>query len=83
MLEYYSSRHAAAEQLRERRMDAVARILRRHKIAMHWELLAAIVISGEDGLFLSERAVLATLAHNPDWFLEESPGCYRLLPRRM
>ena len=80
LLHYYSSLHAAAEQLRERRLHAVIRVLRRHKLPMHWELLARILEEEEPKLFPSHRSVLGVLARNPDRFSEDSPGSYFLEP---
>ena len=78
LLRYYRSLHADAEQFKERRLHAVSRVLRRHQLPMHWELVARILEEEEPNLFPSHRSVLGILVHNPNRFSEDSPGSYFL-----
>ena len=78
LLHVYASEHAAAEQLRERRVNALVKILQRHKLAMHWEFVARIAIEAESDLFPSDRSVLGILVHHPERFSEDSAGSYIL-----
>ena len=80
LLHYYSSLHAVDEQLKQRRLNAVIRILKRHRLPMHWELVAGIVEEEEPKLFPSHRSVLGILTRNPDRFSEDSSGSYFLGP---
>ena len=80
LLHYYTSLHTAAEKLKQRRLHAIIRILERHRLPMHWELVARIVDDENPELFPSNRSVLGILAHNPDRFSEDSPGSYFLGP---
>ena len=80
LLLYYSSLHTVTENLRDRRLHAVVRVLRRHKLPMHWELVAQIVDKEEPQLFPSDKSVLGILTRNPDRFSEDSPGSYFLEP---
>ena len=79
LLEYYSSRHEAISKLREKRIDVIAEILRRHKLAMHWELLARIAMAEDSTLFPNDRSVLGILSHNPEMFREESSESFSLV----
>ena len=83
LLEYYSSRFEAVAELRERRIDLVAEILRRHKLAMHWELIAKIAMEENPAVFTSQRSVLGILAQNPQLFRDESFGSYSLASTRI
>ena len=74
LLEYYQSRNVAAEEVRVRRKQVVADILQRHKVAMHWQLVAKIAIESEPTLFPSPRAVQFILASDSHWFAEEDSG---------
>ena len=76
LLEYYQSRNVAAQEVRVRRTQVVADILQRHKVAMHWQLVAKIAIESEPILFPSPRAVQFILASDSHLFAEETPGCY-------
>ncbi len=90
LLLYYSATDSGLSQLtaqssqswtqtvREQRLNLIARVLQRNKLAMHWELVAKIVKEEEPVLFPSPRSVLATLRGNPERFSMESPGSYFL-----
>ena len=78
LLEHFSTLYAAAEQLKERRLVAVSRVLQKHKLPMHWELVARIIDEEEPELFPSHRSVLGILVRNPSLFTEDSPGSYFL-----
>lgn len=80
LLDHYNEEYADYERLKERRLRALTRVLRRHKLAMHGELIARIVNEAEPGLFPNDKSVLATLAHHPEFFFEETPGAYCLAP---
>lgn len=78
LLSYYNSIYMAAKQLQQRRVNAVAKVLQRHRLAMHWELVAKILKEEEPGLFSTDRAVLNILARNPHRFSQDTVGSYFL-----
>ena len=80
LLRYYRSLYSASERLRERRINAVVQVLQRHKLPMHWELVAQIVEDQEPKLFPSHWSVRSVLTRNPDQFSEDSSGSYFLEP---
>ena len=80
LLTYYSSIHLATERLNRKRVNAVANVLKRHKLAMHWELVARIVKEEEPDLFSTDRSVLSILVRNPQRFFKDTQGSYFLAP---
>ena len=66
--------------IRVKRLRTLIRVLQRHKIPMHWELVAKIVKEEEPALFPSPRSVLGTLISSPDRFSPGPPGSYFLNP---
>ena len=80
LLGYYCSIHLANEQLNQNRVNAVSSVLKRHKLAMHWELVARIVKEEEPDLFSTDRSVLSVLVKNPQRFFKDTQGSYFLAP---
>lgn len=71
-------RYLEYEWLRQKRVRVLKEILRRHKLPLHWEVLAALAFRAAPDLFDSANSVRGLVHFNPDIFYMESDGVFGL-----
>ncbi len=77
-LRWLRSRYVARERLRVRRIGALRSILVRHKLPLHWQMVAKIAEGEFPKLFDSPESVKQWLVLNPAVFEPEQEGIFGL-----
>lgn len=71
--------HVAYQRVRQKRIEVLKTILEKHRLPLHWEVLAELAIRMVPGLFDSPQSVKGLLFSNPDIFRMESDGVFDLV----
>jgi hypothetical protein len=77
-LRWLYERAEFSRQIRARRIEVLADILTRHKLPLHWEVIAKVALEEAPTLFESADSVRSTLFLNRPVFRQQEGGVFEL-----
>ena len=77
-LQWLQERYVRYEHIRQQRIKVLKSILKRHKLPLHWEVLAELALRIAPEVFDSQQSVKGLVYFNTDTFFMESEGVFGL-----